>query len=180
MCIKDIFFVRYYCNKIKYPYFTTFLLDNCYSNIVKHVLNIVFLSVSYETMPKVFTSKTQKIGELGEEIACKYLKNKGFVIIERNYTLKFGEIDIVAKKGDCIHFVEVKSKTLFFEDFNKKNEAGLNPEENMHPKKLERLYRTVETYVSSYALITDWQIDLLCLYYDPIVKKAKIDFYENI
>jgi putative endonuclease len=93
-------------------------------------------------MPKVFTSKSQKIGELGEDIACKYLTKHEYTISERNYTKKWGEIDIVAQKGQKIYFVEVKSQ----------NQVGvthetIRPEENMHPKKLQRLSRTIQTYV---------------------------------
>lgn len=51
----------------------------------------------------------QKIGQIGENIATKHLKKLGFKILDRNYRKKCGEIDIVAKKGDILHFVEVKS-----------------------------------------------------------------------
>src|SRR3989344_2577758 len=49
-------------------------------------------------MPKVFTSETQKTGEIGENIAVKFLVKQSFSILERNYTKKWGEIDIIAKK----------------------------------------------------------------------------------
>ena len=60
-------------------------------------------------MPKVFTSKKQKIGEIGENIACKFLVKQGFSILDRNYTKKWGELDIVARKYDKLYFIEVKS-----------------------------------------------------------------------
>jgi putative endonuclease len=49
-------------------------------------------------------------GKRGEDIAAAYLKNRGYRIIERNYKCLFGEIDIVAKDGDTVVFVEVKSR----------------------------------------------------------------------
>src|SRR5688500_8779759 len=49
------------------------------------------------------------IGTLGETIACRFLMKRGFKIIERNYLKKWGEIDIVAKKDELWHFVEVKT-----------------------------------------------------------------------
>jgi len=52
---------------------------------------------------------TKKIGDLGEEISVKYLKNKGFSILETNYLRKWGEIDIVAEKDEVVHFIEVKT-----------------------------------------------------------------------
>ena len=51
---------------------------------------------------------TRDIGAWGEETAQKYLKKKGYKIKERNYRSRFGEIDIIAEKGDMLAFVEVK------------------------------------------------------------------------
>ena len=58
---------------------------------------------------KHFTSDTQKTGEIGENVAVKFLMKHGFAILDRNYTKKWGEIDIVAEKDSKLHFVEVKS-----------------------------------------------------------------------
>ena len=49
-------------------------------------------------MPKVFTSKSQQTGEIGENVAVKFLMKHGFSIIERNYTKKWGEIDIIKEE----------------------------------------------------------------------------------
>jgi len=49
---------------------------------------------------KNFTSNSQRIGELGEGVACEFLVRHGYSILERNYTKKWGEIDIIAQKGD--------------------------------------------------------------------------------
>ncbi len=56
--------------------------------------------------------RTEKriLGDLGEDLACKFLLKKDFVIIERNYLRKWGEIDIIAKKNAKIHFIEVKKR----------------------------------------------------------------------
>lgn len=51
-----------------------------------------------------------RTGKRGEELAVAYLKSKGYMIIERNHKCLFGEIDIVAKDGNTIVFVEVKSR----------------------------------------------------------------------
>jgi putative endonuclease len=127
-------------------------------------------------MPKVFTSKSQKIGELGEDIACKYLIKHGYKVLERNYTKKWGEIDIVAQKGNTIYFVEVKSQ----------NQGGvthetIRPEENMHPKKLQRLSRTIQTYVlEKTSGEVDWQFDLIVVLLNENKKTAHVRRIENI
>jgi putative endonuclease len=51
-----------------------------------------------------------KTGRQGEGIALDYLKNEGYLIVERNYRCHLGEIDIIAKEGNIIVFVEVKSR----------------------------------------------------------------------
>lgn len=50
------------------------------------------------------------IGKWGEDQACCFLVRKGFRVIERNYHTTVGEIDIIARKGDDIYFVEVKTR----------------------------------------------------------------------
>jgi len=53
----------------------------------------------------------QHLGKTGEELASNYLKKKGYSILARNYRRKFGEIDIIAKKGAYLVFVEVKTRS---------------------------------------------------------------------
>ena len=54
--------------------------------------------------------KKSEIGKMGEDIVCDYLKNRGYTIIVRNYRIKGGEIDIIAKNDDFLAFVEVKTR----------------------------------------------------------------------
>lgn len=56
------------------------------------------------------SSGRMRTGKRGEDIACAYLKRRGYRIVERNYKCLLGELDIVAKDGDAIVFVEVKSR----------------------------------------------------------------------
>lgn len=105
-------------------------------------------------MPKIFTSEKQKIGEAGEKIAEKFLMKQGFTILERNYTKKWGELDIVAEKSGKLYFIEVKSVS---------NETCYRAEENMHPWKMQRLSRIIQTYLLSKKVPEEkeWQVDLL-------------------
>lgn len=50
----------------------------------------------------------RKIGGNYEIKACEYLESKGYTVLENNYHCRFGELDIIARKGDTIIFVEVK------------------------------------------------------------------------
>lgn len=131
-------------------------------------------------MPRVFTSKKQKIGEFGEKIAVVYLLNHGFCIIERNYTKKWGEIDIVAEKDYKVHFIEVKSVSR--ERNMSKTYQNYRPEENMHPLKLRRIHRTIETYLTDREVPdnVDWQIDLICVYLNPVAKHARVTIMQDI
>ena len=58
-------------------------------------------------------NKIQKkeIGRKGEELALRFLKKRGYQIIERNYVCKMGEMDIIARDRDILVFVEVKTRT---------------------------------------------------------------------
>lgn len=129
---------------------------------------------------KTFTSPTQKIGQIGEKLACLFLMKQGYTIIETNYTKKFGEIDIVATKGKIWHFVEVKSVSRVTFG-NVSSETGYRPEENMHLKKIRRFCRTVEYYRMANNLNeTDFQIDLALVYIDTEKRAGKVRIMENV
>ncbi len=146
-------------------------------------------------------TEKRKLGDIGENVACEFLVRHGFEIIERNYLRKWGEIDIVAKKSGKIHFVEVKSVSCEISRLNvshgtsaKDNplQETYRPEENLHPGKLKRLYRTIETYllhpperlVSSSRAgkkeYLDWQLDLITAKIDTRTRQARVEMLENI
>ncbi len=131
-------------------------------------------------------TKKQKIGRLGEDIATKYLENKGFEIIEQNYRKKYGEIDIIAQKGKILHFVEVKSVSCEnLDDF------GLNvscvtgehrPEDNIHTKKLKRLSNTLQVYLFEKFPKDqpEWVFDVITVRLSMETRQAKVKFLENL
>ena len=57
------------------------------------------------------TRRNKDLGDWGEEQACKFLERHGFKVIERNYHIVMGEIDVIATKGDDYYFIEVKTRT---------------------------------------------------------------------
>ena len=140
-------------------------------------------------MPKVFTSEKQKVGELGENIAVKFLVKHDFLILDRNYTKKWGEIDIVAEKNSKLYFIEVKSvsretlNTFIPKSYNNSDTRYQSrPEDNMHPWKLKRLSRTIQTYLLSKKISEDreWQVDLLVVYLCQKEKRARVKVVSDI
>ena len=128
---------------------------------------------------KNFTSNSQKIGQLGEDIACKFLMKHGFSVLERNYTKKWGEIDIIAQNNDKLYFIEVKSKSV--ENIDNVSYETNRPEDNMHPWKLKRLSRTIQTYLIHKRIgNTPWQFDLLVVYLDIGKRMARVRVVENV
>jgi Holliday junction resolvase-like predicted endonuclease len=140
-------------------------------------------------------TEKQKIGQIGEDFACEYLKREGYRIIDRNYLKKWGEIDIVLEKNKKIHFVEVKTVSDFMNKsevndqksniFNEKYKGLINisnvgfadktknndfyrAEDNMHPWKLQRLGRAIQSYLLDKNVPEDmeWQLDLATVHLD--------------
>ena len=77
----------------------------------------------------------RKIGNIGEDYAVKILKKNKYKIVERNFTIRGGEIDIIAKNGDYVIFVEVKTRS------NENYGGGLEAVNSVkqQDKKLKRL-----------------------------------------
>lgn len=130
-------------------------------------------------------AKHNEIGQIGESLASKYVENKGFFVIDRNYRKKWGELDIIAEKDGVIHFIEVKTvsrrsygeKGRFEQEIN-----NYRPEDNMHPWKLQRLRRAIQTYLLEKYRSKEppWQFDLACVFLDQGRRVAKMRFMENL
>ncbi len=118
-----------------------------------------------------------RVGKVGEEVAAKYLEQNRFEIKERNYSKKWGELDIVALKDDKLHFVEVK--TLSWDSTEEENTERMGryrPEDNMHPQKLKRLARVTESYLANKrrAQGMPWQFDVAAVFLDIEERQAKV------
>ena len=141
-----------------------------------------------EQLPKNKTEK-QIIGQKGEDEAVKYLKAKGFYILDRNYRKPWGELDIVAKKGSELYFVEVKTVTRSLSEVGPRGARGptssfdfYEPEDNIHPWKIKRLSRAINTYLLEKKIDdeTDWQVDSIAVYLNSQGQLLKIDHLEDI
>jgi len=124
-------------------------------------------------------TEKRKIGDLGEGFACDFLKSKGFRVLLRNYWKPWGEIDIVAQKGDLVHFVEVKSVSRACLPFRQENQ-DFSPEDNVHFWKRKRLARVIETYILDKDLDMDWQVDVISVYINKEMKLVGVDLLEDI
>lgn len=143
------------------------------------ILSYILIQLNCYMYNKNIKSPTEKqiMGEMGEDFACNFLKDMGFKIVERNYFKKWGELDIVVKKGEIIHFIEVKTvsrENNFYQNDHYK------PEDNLHPWKLKRLGRIVESYLLEKDIENDWQFDVVTVYLDKEKKLLKIDFLEDL
>jgi putative endonuclease len=126
----------------------------------------------YDCCMKKFSSYTQQIGELGENVAVQFLVRKGFVIVERNYTRKWGEIDIIARKGSILYFIEVKS-------VSREIIGGLRPEDHLDWRKQERLRQTIGIYINTNR-VGKWQFDLVCVYLDHTTRRARVKVISDL
>lgn len=118
-------------------------------------------------------TQKRRFGDIGEEKACEYLSGKGYRILERNYLTKFGEIDIVARKGDVLVFVEVKTARAG---------SPISPEENLTRNKLKKFQRAVGMYLNVQRIPESqpWQMDSITLVLDRAGNVLSLKHFENI
>lgn len=150
------------------------------------MIKIIKVHVSRETLHKghllhmirIFTSETQKIGELGEKIALKFLKDRGFVSRETNFYTKYGEIDIICEKEGIIHFVEVK--TVSRETYSDSN--GYDPEFNISKNKIKKMEFVIQQYIEKRRAPreTHFQIDVIGVFLNVLEKKAYVRYTDNV
>jgi putative endonuclease len=84
--------------------------------------------------------RPKTLGAQGEDLAAKFLKRAGYEILERNAKLGRNEIDIIARDGDTIAFVEVKTRDTPGDAFS--------PEDNVHAAKQRKLITAAKHYMA--------------------------------
>lgn len=105
---------------------------------------------------------SRTLGNIAEDAACEFLIGLGFQIIDRNFTLRGGEIDIIAIKEGVLRFIEVKSGSSY------------NPLYNITAKKLHFIINTAHRFMQKKNLDLAYQIDAVC------VQNGKCELVENI
>ncbi len=131
----------------------------------------------------LFGHRKQSVGELGEKLAIKYLKKKGYKIVESNFQnnsgRRLGQIDIVAKIKDDkdlweVVFVEVKSRVC-------QNDKEAIPEENINRRKLFKLQKIAQFYIRKNDLWDySYRFDAISVLLSEDFKNAKIRHLKNI
>lgn len=114
---------------------------------------------------------TKEIGDWGESAACEHLEEHGYEIVKRNFRLKCGEIDIIAKKNGTMVFAEVKTR---------RNTDFGRPSEYVDFRKQEKIRKTALCFVKS--LDTDMRFDVVEVLYKEVCGKfetTRINHIEN-
>lgn len=118
------------------------------------------------------SASTVETGNIGEGLAVKYLQDKGFRIIERNWKKDFGELDIVAVKNNTTYFVEVKTQFEF---------QQTSPLDELTPYKVNKLKNLAKAY-SMYNPDTPpkFMLSAVCIWLDFDKNPKKIQWIENL
>lgn len=98
------------------------------------------------------------LGDVGEKIAEKYLRDRGYKILDKNFRYsKLGELDIIGQKDNNIYFFEVKAR-------KKKHLSNFLPEDSITYDKQKKLIKLSQIYLSNKKLLDiPWQIDILAV-----------------
>lgn len=111
-------------------------------------------------------------GRAGESAARAHVTNElGYKILTTNYRTREGEIDIVARDGACLVFVEVKTRT------NRAFGSGI---EQISVRKSSRLRAAGQGYLAENGLVdSDWRIDLISVEMDRSGRVSRIEHIES-
>lgn len=122
----------------------------------------------------------QEIGYLGEDFATEYLESRDFEVVERNYLRKWGEIDIIARKGSVLYFVEVKTRAV---NLVGKSREWYRPEENVSDLKLQRIKRAIQSFLfeSRISVESNWEFSVITVILNSKSRELhKIEHLENL
>ena len=120
------------------------------------------------------------IGRIGENMAKTFLMKQGFAILDLNYRIPQGEIDIIAQKDNILRFVEVK--TIKVRDCDKISNLPISPEDNLTFSKWSKLLVSIESYRKNKNVSheTRFQVDLACVYLDTERKQGRVKLIQNV
>lgn len=122
-------------------------------------------------MAKGGRSRARSLGNFGERVAASHLEAKGYEILERNWSVREGEIDIIASKPDEIIFVEVRSR---------RGRSFGTPEESITGRKAAHVRAAAAAYLQEHPEAPDTQrIDVVALELDAKGRVLRVEQIEN-
>lgn len=111
-------------------------------------------------MPEQTQDRRRALGRQGEELAVAYLAQQGYHIVTRNWRTRSGELDIVAREGEWLVFVEVRARRT-------RGDASVpalgSPEESVTPRKQLQLVTMADAYLFEMKWDGLWRIDVIAL-----------------
>ena len=110
------------------------------------------------------------LGRRGENLAARHLIAQGYEIVARNWRCEIGELDIVARDGDCLACIEVRTR---------RGQALGSPEESLTSAKQTRLIALAEAYVQAHDWYGDWRLDVIAIEIDRRGRTLRLEHYEN-
>jgi putative endonuclease len=114
----------------------------------------------------------RQLGRWGESVAAHHLEAKGYQIVARNWRCRQGEIDLVARAGDTLVFVEVKTR---------RGQAMGTPEEGVTSHKARKLLDVAQHYLYAHDLDdVAWQVDLVAVELDKTGKLLRCEHIPNL
>lgn len=114
----------------------------------------------------------KQIGKIGEDLAADYLIKQGCQILARNFSVRFGEIDLIALDGDDLIFVEVKTRTT---------DTFGAPEDSVTPAKVERMQSAAMMWLQAHPEAPDdWRMDVIAILIDHQNKVLDLQHFVNI
>lgn len=113
----------------------------------------------------------KRLGALGEKFACEYLHKNNYAIIEQNFRCPIGEIDIIAREGETIVFVEVKSQY---------EHVQIRPERKVDGRKQAKLQQLAQYYRrEKLSPVTRCRIDVITVIITPENTPKHIRHYKR-
>ncbi|MFQ5611396.1 MAG: YraN family protein [Anaerolineae bacterium] len=114
--------------------------------------------------------RKQRTGRRGEDLAVDYLRRQGYEIVVRNWRCRAGEMDIVARQGQMLVFVEVRAR--------RSRRLG-TPEESITPAKQARLIEVAQSYLQETGSeAAPWRIDVVAVLLDERGQAARLNHIE--
>jgi putative endonuclease len=127
-------------------------------------------------LSRAAVDRRKGLGKLGENLACAYLEREGWRVVAQNWRTRRGEIDIIAKNGEWLAFVEVRTRRA--------NPKGGDPflgppDDSITPRKQLQLVQMAEAYLFDMPWNGRWRIDVIALELGPDDTVVRLAHYQD-